>query len=224
MAAVDEMARVLAPGGMLVLATEYILDGPKHHEAFTPAEIHALVDRPGLRLVQPIDERVHARYEIDAVDIVRNPFQTPHMAVKIGDTVFTSVIAFLAIEPSPRVERAACGALASRPTSRWPTWASWARTPAPRHQPAGRRRRRGGPTPSAGSRRPPRRSRRTRSRVNCSVAAPMKPSILIRPARSDDGAGHRRMLEHPRDGDLGRRRLVVRPDLLQQLDERRAPA
>ena len=95
MAAVDEMTRVLVPGGMLVLATEYILHGPKHHEAFTPEEVHALVGRPGLRLVQPIDERVHQRYEIEAVDIVRNPFQTPHMAVRVGETVFTSVIAFL---------------------------------------------------------------------------------------------------------------------------------
>jgi SAM-dependent methyltransferase len=94
-AAVDEMARVLVPGGMLVLATEYIVEGPPVDEAFTPDDVHALVSRPGLRLIQPIDERVYARYDITPVDIERNPYQTPHMAVRIGDTVFTSVIAFL---------------------------------------------------------------------------------------------------------------------------------
>jgi SAM-dependent methyltransferase len=94
-AAVDEMARVLKPGGVLVLATEYCLSGPPHHEAFQPAEVARLLGRPGLRLVEPLDERVHARYEMAAVDIRRNPYQTPHMAVRDGDTVFTSVVAFL---------------------------------------------------------------------------------------------------------------------------------
>lgn len=94
-AAVDEMARVLKPGGLLVLATEYCLAGPPHHEAFQPAEVRALVARPGLRLVQPIDERVYARYDVRPVDVRHNPFQTPHMVVRDGDSVFTSVIVFL---------------------------------------------------------------------------------------------------------------------------------
>jgi SAM-dependent methyltransferase len=93
--AMDDMARVLKPGGVLVLATEYCLSGPPHHEAFQPAEVAQLINRPGLRLVEPLDERVHARYEMAAVDIRRNPYQTPHMAVRDGDTVFTSVVVFL---------------------------------------------------------------------------------------------------------------------------------
>jgi SAM-dependent methyltransferase len=93
--AMDDMARVLKPGGMLVLATEYCLSGPPHHEAFQPDEVQQLLSRPGLRLIEPLDERVHARYEMAAVDIQKNPYQTPHMAVRDGDTVFTSVIAFL---------------------------------------------------------------------------------------------------------------------------------
>jgi len=94
-AAVDEIARVLKPGGLLVLATEYCLAGPPHHEAFQPAEVRALVERPGLRLVQPIDERVYARYDVRPVDVRHNPYQTPHMVVRDGDSVFTSVIVFL---------------------------------------------------------------------------------------------------------------------------------
>jgi SAM-dependent methyltransferase len=97
--AMDDMARVLKPGGLLVLATEYCLSGPPHHEAFQPAEVAQLLSRPGLRLIEPLDERVHARYEMAAVDIRRNPYQTPHMAVRDGDTVFTSVVAFLERRP-----------------------------------------------------------------------------------------------------------------------------
>jgi SAM-dependent methyltransferase len=97
--AMDDMARVLKPGGLLVLATEYCLSGPPHHEAFQPAEVAQLLGRPGLRLIEPLDERVHARYEMAAVDIRRNPYQTPHMAVRDGDTVFTSVVAFLERRP-----------------------------------------------------------------------------------------------------------------------------
>lgn len=93
--AMDDMIRVLKPGGLLVLATEYCLSGPVHHEAFQPGEVRQLLARPGVRLVQPVDEGVHTRYEMAAVDIRRNPFQTPHMAVRDGDTVFTSVVAFL---------------------------------------------------------------------------------------------------------------------------------
>jgi len=94
-AAMDDMARVLKPGGLLVLATEYCLSGPPHHEAFQPHEVRQLLDRPGLQLVEPVDERVHRRYEMAAVDLQKNPFQTPHMAVRDGGTVFTSVVAFL---------------------------------------------------------------------------------------------------------------------------------
>jgi hypothetical protein len=87
-------------GFWLVLArapssTERQRGEPYDEEAFTPDEVRALLSRPGLRLVQPVDERVHGRYDMTPVDIERNPYQTPHMAVRIADTVFTSVIAFL---------------------------------------------------------------------------------------------------------------------------------
>ncbi|MEW5983810.1 MAG: methyltransferase domain-containing protein [Acidobacteriota bacterium] len=94
-AAMDDMIRVLRPGGILVIATEYCTAGPPHHEAFQPHEVQRLLARPGARLIEPVDEGVHRRYELAPVDLRRNPFQTPHMAVRDGDTVFTSVVAFL---------------------------------------------------------------------------------------------------------------------------------
>ena len=94
-ATVREMARVLRPGGILALATEYVLQGPPHGETFQPREFAALVDQPGLELVEPIDDSVYRRYSFTAVDLYKNPYQTPHMVVRFGDTVFTTVMVFL---------------------------------------------------------------------------------------------------------------------------------
>jgi SAM-dependent methyltransferase len=93
--AMDEMARVLKPGGVLALATEYCLAGPPHHEAFQPDQVYALLQHPNLTLVQPIDDRVWDRYEYTPVDLRRNPYETPNMVVTDLGSVFTSVMAFL---------------------------------------------------------------------------------------------------------------------------------
>ncbi len=94
-AAVEEMARVVRPGGLVVVATEWLVRGPARDEVFTPAEVAHLFDVPSLALVEPIDGRVWQRYEATPVDLAANRFETPHMLVRIEDTVFTSVIAFL---------------------------------------------------------------------------------------------------------------------------------
>ena len=93
--AVREMARVLKPGGVLALATEYVIDGPPHLETFQPHEVHALIAASGLLLVEPIDERVYCRYDAQPVQLYTAPYQSPHMTVQWGDTVFTSVMIFL---------------------------------------------------------------------------------------------------------------------------------
>lgn len=94
-AAVDEMARVVRPGGLLAIATEYILSGPAYHEGFFPDQIREIFGRPHLELVQPIDERVYDRYAFKPVDLQRNRHQTPHMVITDGGSVITSVMAFL---------------------------------------------------------------------------------------------------------------------------------
>ena len=55
--AIDEMARVVKPGGVVVVATEYRLSGPPYPDVFDGAQIQKLFDRPGLRLIEPIDEK-----------------------------------------------------------------------------------------------------------------------------------------------------------------------
>ena len=94
-AAVEEMARVVRPGGLVVVATEWLVRGPVRDEVFTPADVAHLFNVPSLELVEPIDGRVWQRYDATPVNLAANPFETPHMLVRIEDTVFTSVLAFL---------------------------------------------------------------------------------------------------------------------------------
>lgn len=94
-AAMREMARVLKPGGVLAVATEYILSGPAYEEAFSRDDIQALVESSGLSLVEPIDSAVYERYDYRAVDLRQDLHLRPHMAVQIDGTVFTSVMLFL---------------------------------------------------------------------------------------------------------------------------------
>ena len=90
-----EMGRILRPGGVVALATEYVLSGPPHEETFQPAEFMQLIDQPGLKLVEPIDTGVFRRYTFTPVDLYGDPFETPHMLVRFYDTVFTTVMVFL---------------------------------------------------------------------------------------------------------------------------------
>lgn len=94
-ASMVEMARVLKPGGVLALATEYIVSGPDYEEAFQPDVFKRLIDVPGLTLIEPLDEHVHRRYDTPVVNLRTHLHQRPHMLVKIDDTVFTSAMVFL---------------------------------------------------------------------------------------------------------------------------------
>lgn len=97
---IREMTRILKPGGILAIATEYALGGPPGEDVFQPHEIHQLASQPGLELVEPIDERVWSRFQTVPVDVVHDPYRTPHMVVHVFDTVFTSVMMFLRKLPS----------------------------------------------------------------------------------------------------------------------------
>jgi SAM-dependent methyltransferase len=92
---VAEMARVLKPGGVLALATEWCVRGTAGGEIFSPDEVRRIIDHPRLRLVQPIDDRVWDRYETPPVDLRVDRFQSPHMLLAHDGAIFTSVFVFL---------------------------------------------------------------------------------------------------------------------------------
>jgi len=95
--AIEEMTRVVRPGGLIVLATEWRVSGPASpgEDVFEPEDVRRLVAHPSLDLVEPIDDRVWQRYSAQPVNLRLNRFETPHMLVEIDGTVFTSVMLFL---------------------------------------------------------------------------------------------------------------------------------
>jgi SAM-dependent methyltransferase len=95
--AMREMARVLRPGGTAVVTTEVVLNRVPHPEFFLPDEIDRYVVRPcGLRLVEPIDFAIAPQLLEQPIDLSRNfSGSYPHVVLKAGAVVFTSIIMFL---------------------------------------------------------------------------------------------------------------------------------
>jgi SAM-dependent methyltransferase len=91
-----EMARVLKPGGVAAVATELVLNGVPRGETFTPDQLADTVIRPsGLKLVQPIDWTLSMPDFLAPVRLDRDPHALPHLFVRKGRTLFTSVTLFL---------------------------------------------------------------------------------------------------------------------------------
>jgi SAM-dependent methyltransferase len=95
--ALQEMARVLRPGGTVALTTELILNGVSHPDFFLPGELETVLIGPsGLDLVEPIDLRVPPSLLADPLDLATDiSGRYPHIVLKLGSAVFTSVIFFL---------------------------------------------------------------------------------------------------------------------------------
>ena len=95
--AIREMARVLRPGGIAVITTELILNNIAHPDFFRPADLKRAIIKPsGLKLVEEIDFSIPPSLVDDPLDLgtdISDSF--PHIVVKLGRAVFTSVIMFL---------------------------------------------------------------------------------------------------------------------------------
>jgi len=92
-----EQARVLRPGGVVCVATEWILRGGPHFEFFTHAEIQEfIIDSSGLDLVGPLDPSPPPdEYVNNPVRLDRDISILPHLVVGLEDITWTSVVLFL---------------------------------------------------------------------------------------------------------------------------------
>ena len=95
--AVQEMGRVLRPGGVACVATELILDGGQHGEYFTIDDLeHWIIGPSGLVLVEPLDLTLPPdQYLADPVRLPDEATRTPHIVLQIDRWLFTSVVLFL---------------------------------------------------------------------------------------------------------------------------------
>jgi SAM-dependent methyltransferase len=108
--AVREMARVLRPGGIACIATEFILDGGQHGEYFTFEDLTRWIigASPAFELVEPLDTTPPpAQYCDDPVRLPDEPLKTPHVVLSAGGWLFTSVVLFLRKRHRRRLQSAA---------------------------------------------------------------------------------------------------------------------
>lgn len=95
-AAVREMARVTRVGGIVCIATEWILSGASHHEFFRPHELQRLIDRAGLVAVEPIDTTPpEAELLAHPIADLHGEYDGTHIVLTNGTTTWTSVVVFL---------------------------------------------------------------------------------------------------------------------------------
>jgi hypothetical protein len=97
--AVREMARVVRPGGVLAIATEYLLLGDQSHpEYFNRQEIeeHLLHASPLLELIEPVDWSLPPpEYLIDSIVVPQGVDRTRrHVVLNDGQVQWTSILAF----------------------------------------------------------------------------------------------------------------------------------
>ena len=98
--AMQEIARVLKPGGVVAIATEMVLNRAPHPEFFKPEDVEPVfVGGSGLELVEPLNLHVDAELISNPVPFDVPPgFQGdtgPHTSVSIGGVTFTSIEFFL---------------------------------------------------------------------------------------------------------------------------------
>jgi SAM-dependent methyltransferase len=92
-----EMSRVLRPGGVACISTEWILRGGEHPEFFTPRAFHEVVLRvPGLEVIGDIDDREPEQALIDDPVWTSGEVEvTPHLVMGHNHHRWTSVVVFL---------------------------------------------------------------------------------------------------------------------------------
>lgn len=97
--AVLELNRVLKPGGVACIATELIINNATHHEYFTLNELReTIINVPGFHLVGgDLDLRISQSLYQNPIelDIEPNLRISPHIVLKSGNVIWTSVILFL---------------------------------------------------------------------------------------------------------------------------------
>ncbi|HZD83189.1 MAG TPA: class I SAM-dependent methyltransferase, partial [Nitrososphaeraceae archaeon] len=100
-----EMERVLKPGGLAVITTEYIINDKEHPEFFNKRTIYSdLIDKlERLKLVEPLDLRITTKTLDTVIDYssigvswnnINNDYKRthPHIVLRIKNILFTSIM------------------------------------------------------------------------------------------------------------------------------------
>lgn len=97
--AMSEICRVLKPGGVLCLTTELILNNSHHPEYFTFDELRKyILESTEMKVVGgEIDLRISRSIVLNPIelDIEKDLNISPHIVLKQGNVIWTSIICFL---------------------------------------------------------------------------------------------------------------------------------
>lgn len=99
--ALREMARVVKPGGAVVLTTEVVLNGLVDEEYFLPEEVgQYLLSVPRLRPIEDIDYSMDEKTFAGFVDTAKADYidQLPHLVLKRGLMYYTSLSLVMQVE------------------------------------------------------------------------------------------------------------------------------
>lgn len=90
--AIDEMARVVRPGGVVVVTTDCALNERTTNEVFSQAQIRELSAVSGLELMDPIDFSISPPSAAQLLDMRKDNLNVqPHINLRVFGSVFTSV-------------------------------------------------------------------------------------------------------------------------------------
>lgn len=93
--AVKEMSRVLKPGGIAVIATEYVLNNVTHSDFFNEADLLEYIIKPGnMKLIQDINFNIPRIFIENPLKMPEERYSTPHLSLTDGRTIWTSIILF----------------------------------------------------------------------------------------------------------------------------------
>jgi SAM-dependent methyltransferase len=100
--AMKEVERVLKPGGIAVIATEYILNERDHTEYFNERDLlEFVVQPPGrMKLVQNIAFQIPRIFLDRPVKVPSERYRTPHMSLTDGSATWTSIVLFFEKRPA----------------------------------------------------------------------------------------------------------------------------
>ena len=97
--AMSEIFRVLKPGGILCLTTELVLNNTHHPEFFTFDEFKKyILESTDMKLVGgEMDLRISRSIVLNPIDldVEKNLNISPHIVLKQGNVIWTSIICFL---------------------------------------------------------------------------------------------------------------------------------
>lgn len=90
--ALQEMGRVVRPGGLIIATTDCSLNGQTTDQIFSSQNIAKLVRLSGLQLVEPIDYSMSQQSVQHQLDFLKDDLSvTPHINLRYLGSVFTSI-------------------------------------------------------------------------------------------------------------------------------------